>query len=39
MLLDKRNKKYGLGIRISIVFEIFSNFTFMGGWVDPRGHI
>jgi hypothetical protein len=40
MLFDARNKNiYGLGVGISIVFEIFSNFLCLGGGVDPRGHI
>jgi hypothetical protein len=26
-------------VRISILFEIFSNFPFIGGGVDPRGYI
>jgi hypothetical protein len=42
MFLDTRNKNiYGLGVGISIIFEIFSNFL-LKGWVggyDPRGHI
>jgi hypothetical protein len=30
---DTRNKNiYGLGVGISIVFEIFSNFQFLGEW-------
>jgi hypothetical protein len=38
--LNTRNKNiYGLGVGISTVFEIFSNFPFLGGGVDPRGHI
>jgi hypothetical protein len=37
---NTRNKKiYGLGVGISIDFKIFSNFLFLGGGVDPRGHI
>jgi hypothetical protein len=40
MLFDTRNKDiYGLWVRISILFEIFSNFPFIGGGVDPRGYI
>jgi hypothetical protein len=40
MLLDIRNKCiYGLGEGISIGFEIFSNFPFLGGRVDPRSNI
>jgi hypothetical protein len=41
MFLDTRNKnKTGLGIGISTVFEIFSQFPISGvGGVDPRGHI
>jgi hypothetical protein len=40
MPLNTRNKNiYDLGIGISTVFEIFSNFPFLGGGVDPRGHI
>jgi hypothetical protein len=39
MLLNTRNKNiYGLGVGISTVFKIFSNFPFLGGGVDPRGH-
>jgi hypothetical protein len=39
MVLDTRNKNlYGLGVGFSIVFEIFSNFPFLGGGFDPRGH-
>jgi hypothetical protein len=39
MLLNTRNKNiYGLGVGISTVFKIFSNFNFLGGGVDPRGH-
>jgi hypothetical protein len=31
---------YSLGVGISIVFEIFSQFPISGGWVDPstKGH-
>jgi hypothetical protein len=33
MFFDIRNKDiYGLGVGISIVIEIFSNFPFLGGW-------
>ena len=40
MFLDTRNKNmYGLGVGISRDFKIFSNFQFLGGWLDPRGHI
>jgi hypothetical protein len=42
MLLDTRNKNiYGLGVGISIVFEIFSNFPFWGwgGWGLTSGAI
>jgi hypothetical protein len=40
MPLKTRNKNiYGLGVGISTVFEIFSNFPFLGGGADPRGHI
>jgi hypothetical protein len=37
MLLDIRNKNvYSLGLRISMVFKIFSYFNFLGEWgVDP----
>jgi hypothetical protein len=39
MLLNTRKKNiYGLGVGISTVFKIFSNFNFLGGGVDPRGH-
>jgi hypothetical protein len=39
MLLDTGNKNvYGLGMGISVVFEIY-NFPFLGVGVDPRGHI
>jgi hypothetical protein len=38
MPLNTRNKNiYGLGVGISTVFEIFSNFPFLGGGVDPWG--
>jgi hypothetical protein len=40
MFLDTRNKNiFGLGVWISIVLEILSNFPFLRGGVDPRGHI
>jgi hypothetical protein len=33
---NTRNKNiYGLGVGISTVFKIFSNFPFLGGGVDP----
>jgi hypothetical protein len=33
LLLDTRNKNiYGLGVGISVVFEILQNFLFKGGW-------
>jgi hypothetical protein len=36
---DTRNKNiYGSGMGISIVIEIFSNFPFLVGGVNPRGH-
>jgi hypothetical protein len=39
MLLDTRNYGvFGLGMGISIVFEIFNNFPFLGGGVDPRSN-
>jgi hypothetical protein len=40
MAYNTRNKNIcpGLGVEISIVFEIFSNFPFLRGRVDPRGH-
>jgi hypothetical protein len=38
MLLNTRKKKIcGLGVEISTIFEIFSNFLFLGGGVEPRG--
>jgi hypothetical protein len=38
--VSRKKNIYGLGEGISIVFEIFSNFPFLGGGgVDPRGHI
>jgi hypothetical protein len=40
MLPDTRMKNIdGLGVGISIAFEIFSNFPFLWGGVDPKGHI
>jgi hypothetical protein len=40
MPLNTRNKNiYGFVVGISTVFKIFSNFTFLGGGDDPRGHI
>jgi hypothetical protein len=40
-LYTRKKNMYGLGVRISTVFEIFNsaNFPFLGGGVDPRGHI
>jgi hypothetical protein len=39
MPLKTRNKNiYGLGVEISTVFEIFSNFPLLGSGVDPMGH-
>jgi hypothetical protein len=36
MLLDTKNKnKYGLGVGISTVFEIFSHFLFLGVGLTP----
>jgi hypothetical protein len=36
LLLDTRNKNiYGLGVGISKVFEIFSNFLFLGVGLTP----
>jgi hypothetical protein len=39
MPLETTNKNiYGLGVGISTVFEIFSNFPFLGGGVNSMGH-
>jgi hypothetical protein len=39
MPLKTRNKNiYGFGVGISTVFKILSNFPFLGGGVDLRGH-
>jgi hypothetical protein len=39
MPLNTRNKNvYGLGVGISMIFKIFSNFPFLEGGVDPKGH-
>jgi hypothetical protein len=39
MLLDTRNKIiYGLGVGISMVFEILIHFMFMGDRTTPYGH-
>jgi hypothetical protein len=36
MVLDTRNKNmYGLGVGISIVFQIFRNFLFLRGGLAP----
>jgi hypothetical protein len=37
--ITRKKNIYGLGVGISIVFEIFSNFPFLRGGVDPRGNI
>jgi hypothetical protein len=38
MFLDTRNKNiFSLGVVMLIVFEIFNNFSCLGGGVDPIG--